>query len=98
MCTHGAHMCKHGAQMCKHGAHMCKHGVHMSKDGAPEGQEQRCTGCRRSRRTSWSNSASKQARDLIFFLNPGFWLWGIIYDHFQRPQMGLKGKNSLYRL
>ena len=26
-----------------------------------------CTGCRRSRRTSWSNSASKQARDLIFF-------------------------------
>ena len=26
-----------------------------------------CTGCRRSRTSSWSNSASEQARDLIFF-------------------------------
>ena len=26
-----------------------------------------CMGCRRSRTTSWSNSASEQARDLIFF-------------------------------
>ena len=29
-------------------------------------------GCRRPWTTSWSNSASKQARDLIFFLNPRF--------------------------
>ena len=24
---------------------------------------------------------------------PGFWVWGIIWDHFQKPQIDLKAKN-----
>ena len=35
---------------------------------------------------------------LDFFLNPGFWVWGTILDHFQNPQIDLKVKNSLYGL
>ena len=48
--------------------------------------------------SSWSNSASVQARDLIFFSALGFWAWRIIWDPFERPQMDLNGKNSLYGL
>ena len=51
-------------------------------------------GLRRWWSSSWSNSASKQARDL-FFLTPGFRVWGIIWDHFQNPQIDLKAQNRL---
>ena len=54
-------------------------------------------GLRRWWSSSWSNSASKQARDL-FFLTPGFRVWGIIWDHFQKHQIDLKAENSLDRL
>ena len=32
------------------------------------------------------------------FLTPGFLVWGIIWDHLQRPQIDRNVKNSLYRL
>ena len=51
-------------------------------------------GLRRWWSSSWSNSTSKQARDL-FFLNPKIWVWGIIWDHFQNPQIDLKAENRL---
>ena len=33
---------------------------------------------------------------MFFFQTLGFGVWGIIWDHFQRPQIDLKVKNSLY--
>ena len=52
-------------------------------------------GLRRWWSSSWSNSTSKHARDLGFFKTPGFWVWGIIWDHFQNPQIDLKAQNGL---
>ena len=41
----------------------------------------------------WSNPASENAKDMVLVASPMFWGIGIIWDHFQKPQIELKVKN-----
>ena len=45
-----------------------------------------------------SNFGSEHDRDLILASNPGFWVWGIIWDHFHKPKIDLKVKNGMQEI
>ena len=61
--------------------------------------------CRRSRRTSRSEILISGVTQLLSMLETWFWwlhqcfgVWGIIWDHFQKPQIDLKAKNCVHGL
>ena len=42
-----------------------------------------------------SNFGSEHDRDMVLVSNPMFWVWGIIWDPFQKPKIDLKVKNGM---